>query len=141
MWGILQAFKSLVSPQSEAEKAASLEERYFEDEKERQQQQQRQQERQRLGMPDAQDSEGASSSSAAVRSSPASSSGGTAGALNGERAMQKVKGYFALAKEEIEKGVRSEEWGLTADAVAHYKNANRILVEGMAARLDVEPGR
>ncbi|OAY49281.1 spastin isoform X1 [Manihot esculenta] len=49
--------------------------------------------------------------------------------ITNERAAYKLKGYFDLAKEEIAKAVRAEEWGLVDDAVFHYKNAQRILVE------------
>ncbi|KAF7825983.1 spastin [Senna tora] len=49
--------------------------------------------------------------------------------VSNERVAYKLKGYFDLAKEEIDKGVRAEEWGLIDDAVLHYKNAQRILVE------------
>ncbi|KAJ6826009.1 uncharacterized protein M6B38_375020 [Iris pallida] len=34
-----------------------------------------------------------------------------------ERVALKLKGYFDLAKEEIDKAVRAEEWGLPDDAV------------------------
>ncbi|XVF33466.1 hypothetical protein REPUB_Repub17cG0170700 [Reevesia pubescens] len=51
------------------------------------------------------------------------------GIAGNERAAYKLKGYFDLAKEEIDKAVRAEEWGLVDDAVIHYKNAQRILVE------------
>uniref|UniRef100_A0A1D1Z4G9 microtubule-severing ATPase n=1 Tax=Anthurium amnicola TaxID=1678845 RepID=A0A1D1Z4G9_9ARAE len=56
-------------------------------------------------------------------------------AVVGERIAQKLKGYFELAKEEIDKAVRAEEWGLVEDAVVHYTNANRILLEAKAARV------
>ncbi|XWS32292.1 hypothetical protein CRYUN_Cryun23aG0147400 [Craigia yunnanensis] len=46
-----------------------------------------------------------------------------------ERTAYKLKGYFDLAKEEINKAVRAEEWGLVDDAVIHYKKARRILIE------------
>ena len=49
--------------------------------------------------------------------------------VTNERVAYKLKGYFDLAKEEIDKAVRAEEWGLTDDAIVHYKNAQRILVE------------
>ncbi|KAJ0964114.1 hypothetical protein J5N97_029236 [Dioscorea zingiberensis] len=52
-----------------------------------------------------------------------------------ERVVNKLKGYFELAKEEIDKAVRAEEWGLTDDAIAHYKNAHRIMLEAKAARV------
>ncbi|XP_007021974.2 PREDICTED: spastin isoform X1 [Theobroma cacao] len=51
------------------------------------------------------------------------------GIAGNERTAYKLKGYFDLAKEEIDKAVRSEEWGLVDDAVIHYRNAQRILVE------------
>ncbi|KAK9749292.1 hypothetical protein RND81_02G115600 [Saponaria officinalis] len=47
-----------------------------------------------------------------------------------ERIAGKLKGYFDLSKEEIAKAVRAEEWGLNDDAISHYRNAQRILVEG-----------
>ncbi|KAL9245307.1 hypothetical protein vseg_018973 [Gypsophila vaccaria] len=50
--------------------------------------------------------------------------------VSNERIAGKLKGYFDLAKEETAKAVRAEEWGLVNDAVAHYRNAQRILVEG-----------
>ncbi|KAK1285843.1 Katanin p60 ATPase-containing subunit A1 [Acorus calamus] len=49
--------------------------------------------------------------------------------VSNERAAHKLKGYFELAKEEIDKAVRAEEWGLVEDAVGHYKNAQRVLLE------------
>lgn len=52
-----------------------------------------------------------------------------------ERVSHKLKGYFELAKEEIDKGVRAEEWGLVDDAIAHYRNAQRVMLEAMAVRL------
>ncbi|XP_074279948.1 uncharacterized protein LOC141605172 [Silene latifolia] len=50
--------------------------------------------------------------------------------VTNERIAGKLKGYFDLAKEEIAKAVRAEEWGLIDDAVSHYRNAQRILAEG-----------
>jgi len=52
-----------------------------------------------------------------------------------ERVVLKLKGYFELAKEEIDKAVRAEEWGLTDDAIAHYRNAQRIMLEAKSARV------
>lgn len=49
--------------------------------------------------------------------------------VTNERVAYKLKGYFDLAKEEIDKGVRSEEWGLHDDALLHYRNAQRIMNE------------
>ncbi|KAJ7951013.1 spastin [Quillaja saponaria] len=55
---------------------------------------------------------------------------GVAGpSVSNERVAYKLKGYFDLAKEEIAKAVRAEEWGLVDDAISHYKNAQRILIE------------
>ncbi|CAH8386857.1 unnamed protein product [Eruca vesicaria subsp. sativa] len=51
------------------------------------------------------------------------------GPVTNERVAYKLKGYFDLAKEEIAKGVRSEEWGLHEDALLHYRNAQRIMNE------------
>ncbi|XP_064942304.1 uncharacterized protein LOC135595389 [Musa acuminata AAA Group] len=59
----------------------------------------------------------------------------TAPAVVGERVALKLKGYFDLAKEEIDKAFRAEEWGLTEDAVAHYRNAQRVMLEAKAARV------
>uniref|UniRef100_A0A7N0SZQ5 MIT domain-containing protein n=1 Tax=Kalanchoe fedtschenkoi TaxID=63787 RepID=A0A7N0SZQ5_KALFE len=50
-----------------------------------------------------------------------------------ERIAYKLKGYFDLAKEEIDKAVKAEEWGLPDDAILHYSNALRILVEAGSA--------
>ncbi|KAK9068275.1 hypothetical protein SSX86_012386 [Deinandra increscens subsp. villosa] len=52
--------------------------------------------------------------------------------VENERAAYKLKGYFDLAKEQIDKAVRAEEWGLADDAILHYQNAQRILAEAMA---------
>ncbi|XP_078442347.1 AAA-type ATPase family protein isoform X2 [Wolffia australiana] len=52
-----------------------------------------------------------------------------------DRIAHKLKGYFELAKVEIDKAVRAEEWGLDEDAIAYYRNANRILVEAVAVRV------
>lgn len=52
--------------------------------------------------------------------------------VENERAAYKLKGYFDLAKEEIDKAVRAEEWGLIDDAILHYQNAQRILGEAIA---------
>ncbi|XP_073140131.1 uncharacterized protein [Henckelia pumila] len=49
-----------------------------------------------------------------------------------ERAAYKLKGFFDLAKEEIAKAVRAEEWGLPDDAVLHYHNAQKILSEAIS---------
>ncbi|GMN28884.1 hypothetical protein TIFTF001_002213 [Ficus carica] len=49
--------------------------------------------------------------------------------ISNERVAYKLKGYFDLAKEEIDKAVRAEEWGILDDAIAHYTNAHRILLE------------
>lgn len=49
--------------------------------------------------------------------------------VSNERVAYKLKGYFDLAKEEIDKAVRAEEWGLVDDAVSHYQSAQRILIE------------
>ncbi|WCJ22824.1 P-loop containing nucleoside triphosphate hydrolases superfamily protein [Euphorbia peplus] len=46
-----------------------------------------------------------------------------------ERAAYKFKGYLDLATQEIDKAVKAEEWGLVDDAILHYKNAQRILIE------------
>ncbi|CAF1873336.1 unnamed protein product [Brassica napus] len=51
------------------------------------------------------------------------------GSVTNERVAYKLKGYFDLAKEEIAKGVRAEEWGLHDDALLHYRNAQRIMNE------------
>lgn len=54
--------------------------------------------------------------------------------VSNERIAGKLKGYFDLAKEEIDKAVRAEEWGLIDDAIYHYRNAERILAEGASTR-------
>ncbi|KAL3702302.1 hypothetical protein R1sor_020324 [Riccia sorocarpa] len=121
MWSLTQLVNSLFSPQSEVEKAAAVEERYFHTQ-------------QQQAMSDSE----TAAPSQAVRSTSANS--GLSSSNHLERAVEKLRGYFTLAKEEIDKGVRSEEWGLNADALAHYKNANRILIEGMGADVNVDPG-
>lgn len=54
--------------------------------------------------------------------------------VSNERVAYKLKGYFDLAKEQIDKAVRAEEWGLIEDAIAHYRNAERVLLEAKATR-------
>ncbi|XP_059651520.1 uncharacterized protein LOC132299087 isoform X2 [Cornus florida] len=49
--------------------------------------------------------------------------------VSNERVAYKLKGYFDLAKDEIAKAVRAEEWVLVDDAIVHYQNAQRILIE------------
>ncbi|XP_068343662.1 uncharacterized protein [Pyrus communis] len=76
----------------------------------------------------------ASSDESNPNSSPppdSSTMDGVAGpsSVSNERVAYKLKGYFELAKDEIAKAVRAEEWGLVDDAIAHYSNAQRVLVE------------
>lgn len=54
---------------------------------------------------------------------------GNRATVSNERVAYKLKGYFDLAKEEIAKAVRAEEWGLIDDAIVHYNCAQRVLVE------------
>ncbi|XP_011034651.1 PREDICTED: spastin [Populus euphratica] len=49
--------------------------------------------------------------------------------FSNERIAYKLKGYFDLATEEIDKAIRAEEWGLIDDAIVYYKNAQQILIE------------
>ncbi|GAB2271589.1 hypothetical protein Dimus_006421 [Dionaea muscipula] len=68
-------------------------------------------------------------------SDPQSAMEGVGGTpITNERTAYKLKGYFDLAKEEIAKAVRAEEWGLADDAIAHYRNAQQILDEGASTR-------
>lgn len=62
-------------------------------------------------------------------SSSGSMDGVERASVSNERTAYKLKGFFELAKVEIAKGVRAEEWGLHDDAVLHYRNAQRILTE------------
>ncbi|KAL0720633.1 hypothetical protein Bca4012_035232 [Brassica carinata] len=71
------------------------------------------------------------------RSVSSPSSGSSMNVVDGapvtnERVAYKLKGYFDLAKEEIAKGVRAEEWGLREDALLHYRNAQRIMSEAIS---------
>lgn len=68
-------------------------------------------------------------SSSSSQQSPTSSNSPMDAVVSNERAAYKLKGYFDLAKVEIDKAVRAEEWGLLDDAVLHYQNAHRILIE------------
>ncbi|CAL1370247.1 unnamed protein product [Linum trigynum] len=55
---------------------------------------------------------------------------GVAGArISNELCAYKLKGYCDLATKEIDKAVSNEEEGLVDDAIVHYKNAQRILME------------
>ncbi|XP_026380246.1 spastin-like [Papaver somniferum] len=51
-----------------------------------------------------------------------------------ERIAYKLKSYFELGQEEIAKAVKAEESGLIDDAITHYKNAHRILLEAKDTR-------
>ncbi|CAA2992952.1 spastin [Olea europaea subsp. europaea] len=78
-----------------------------------------------------------SDSSSESHQSPSTSTdramdGGDGVATGNERVAFKLKGYFDLAKEEIAKAVRAEEWGIADDAVSHYQNAQRILNEAIS---------
>ncbi|XP_020588987.1 spastin [Phalaenopsis equestris] len=66
---------------------------------------------------------------------PASDAVMEATSVVNERVVLKLKGYFELAKEEIAKAVRAEEWVLIDDAITHYRNAQRVMLEAKAARL------
>lgn len=70
-----------------------------------------------------------SSSQQSPNSNNTNNNSGMDGVVSNERAAYKLKGYFDLAKVEIDKAVRAEEWGLLDDAVFHYQNAQRILIE------------
>lgn len=77
------------------------------------------------------------SDSVQSQQNPSTSGGGSMDGEGGvstgnERVAYKLKGYFDLAKEEIDKAVRAEEWGLPEDAISHYKNAQRILNEAIS---------
>ena len=50
--------------------------------------------------------------------------------VSNEKVAFKLKGYFDLAKEEIAKAVRAEEWGLINDAILHYKNDQPMQLVG-----------
>jgi spastin len=62
-------------------------------------------------------------------------------AMVGECVAVKLKGYFELTKEEIDKAVYTEEWGLPDDAATHYRNALRIMLEAKVCSQDPEPVR
>lgn len=58
-----------------------------------------------------------------------------ASAVVSERVALKLKGYFELAKEQINKAVRCEEWSIPDDAITYYQNAQKIMLEAKAARV------
>ncbi|XP_057809223.1 uncharacterized protein LOC131023683 [Salvia miltiorrhiza] len=77
------------------------------------------------------------SDSVQTERNPSTTGGGAMDAEGGvstgnERTAYKLKGYFDLAKEEIAKAVRAEEWGLPDDAIFCYQNAQRILGEAVS---------
>ncbi|CAI9101608.1 OLC1v1038975C5 [Oldenlandia corymbosa var. corymbosa] len=53
-------------------------------------------------------------------------------ATGNERTAYKLKGFFDTAMEVVDKAVNAEEWGLPEDAISHYKQAQRILAEGIS---------
>lgn len=56
-----------------------------------------------------------------------------------QRAEQKLKGYFSLAKSEIDKALRAEENGLMAEAIQHHRAAQLILAEGLSIYRSLPP--
>ncbi|KAK8968112.1 hypothetical protein KSP40_PGU014733 [Platanthera guangdongensis] len=74
-------------------------------------------------------------SSSSLRSAPTSEAVMEVPSVVHERVAHKLKGYFELAKEEIDKGVRAEEWGLVDEAITHYMSAQRVMLEAKAVRL------
>lgn len=72
-----------------------------------------------------------SSSSSSSQTNPSASSPMEASpsSVSNERVAYKLKGYLDLATQEIAKAVRAEEWGLIDDALLHYRNSHRILLE------------
>ncbi|GFY94267.1 AAA-type ATPase family protein [Actinidia rufa] len=73
-----------------------------------------------------------SSSSHETQQNPSSTDGVLETSTSNERIAYKLRGYFDLAKEEIAKAVRAEEWGLVDDAIVHYQSAQRILTEAIS---------
>ena len=73
-----------------------------------------------------------SSSPYETQQNPSSTDGVLGTSASNERIAYKLRGYFDLAKEEIAKAVRAEEWGLVDDAIVHYQSAQRILTEAIA---------
>ncbi|WJX14649.1 microtubule-severing ATPase [Trifolium repens] len=69
------------------------------------------------------------SSSSQTNLSASSSMEVSPSSVSNERVAYKLKGYYDLATQEIDKAVRAEEWGLIDDAILHYRNAHRILLE------------
>ncbi|GAU43878.1 hypothetical protein TSUD_179730 [Trifolium subterraneum] len=70
-----------------------------------------------------------SSSSSQTNPTASSSMEASPSSVSNERVAYKLKGYYDLATQEIDKAVRAEEWGLIDDAILHYRNAHRILLE------------
>ncbi|CAI0401026.1 unnamed protein product [Linum tenue] len=69
------------------------------------------------------------STSPQQRRSPGSMEGVAGARISNELCAYKLKGYCDLATKEIDKAVSNEEEGLVDDAIVHYKNAQRILME------------
>jgi spastin len=69
------------------------------------------------------------------RGGPMDAAAPSPAAVVGERVAVKLNDYFELAKEEIDRAVRAEEWGLPDDAAAHYRSAHRVMLEAKAARV------
>ncbi|XLR20237.1 hypothetical protein HN51_066997 [Arachis hypogaea] len=75
------------------------------------------------------DPSSSSSSSQSHLNSTSMEAASSPSSVSNERVAFKLKGYYDLATQEIAKAVRAEEWGLVDDAILHYKNAQRILLE------------
>ncbi|KAI4343292.1 hypothetical protein MLD38_027818 [Melastoma candidum] len=77
-------------------------------------------------------SQNPNTSSPSSLSSAGAAEAGESVVFGNERTASKLKGYFDLAKEEMSKAIRAEEWGLVDDAIHHYKTAQRVLAEGIS---------
>lgn len=58
--------------------------------------------------------------------------------MSKKKLAQKLKGYFELGKEEISKAISAEEWGLPAEAISHYANAQAIFAEAMSTQVTLD---
>lgn len=58
--------------------------------------------------------------------------------ISKKKMVQKLQGYFELGKEEINKAINAEEWGLPADAISHYANAQAIFAEAMSTQATLD---
>jgi hypothetical protein len=69
-----------------------------------------------LGPKEGGDGEGATTSGVMENNNRGPGASPVLGNVDGERVVEKLKGYFSLGKSEIDKAIRADEWGEVANS-------------------------